>query len=301
MATAFPTSVKLRVMHLGRTTTCLVIVALAATPAPAHADDAETLFNQGKVMMTAGKLAPAITTMVNLANCREKNNELASSWELFNEVERQIRDKTDPGNVALHKLAADRAAKLGPRISRLTITVAVPTKGLEILRGNVVVAPATWSTGVPVDGGTYKISATADDHESWSTEVTIKAEGDAQTVEVPALVAIVHTTTIMKPRSRTAPLVFAVSAVALGAGALGFEMWGRGIYDDAKREPDDARQKSLWESANSRRYVAEVFGVAAIGCAGVAIYLFTRPGTKETIIVPTVTGSSAGVQLAMPW
>jgi len=92
-----------------------------------------------------------------------------------------------------------------------------------------------------------------------------------------------------------------VSAVALGAGALGFELWGRSYYNDAKTEVDDARQKSLWHSASARRYVAEGFGVAAIGCAGVAIYLFTRPGTKETVIVPTVTGSSAGVQLAMPW
>ena len=301
-------------MHLGRLTTCLVVVALAATPAAAQVADAESLFNQGKVMMTAGKfaeackafdssqkLAPAITTMVNLANCREKTNELATSWELFNEVERQTRGKKDPGNVALNKLATDRAAKLGPRVSRLTIKISAPTKGLEVLRGTVVVSPATWNVGLPVDGGTYKIVATADDHEPWSGEVTVKAEGDAQTLEVPALVAIVHTRVVVKPRSRTLPIVLGVSALALGGGALGFELSGRSIYDDAKREPDDARQKSLWESASSRRHVAQGLGVAAIACAGVAIYLFTRPGTKETVIVPTVTESSAGVQLAMPW
>jgi hypothetical protein len=314
MATAFPTSGNLLVMHRGRTTICFVVVVLAATPAAAQPGDAETLFNQGKVLMNAGKfaeackafassqkLAPAITTMVNLANCREKTNEIASSWELFNEVERQTRDKTDAGSVQLHKLASDRAATLGPRVSRLTINVASPTKGIEILRDDVPVAPATWNTGLPIDGGTYKITARAFDHQPWSAEVAIKPERDAQTIDVPALAPIVHTRTIVTPPSRTAPIALTVSALALGAGAVGFELWGRRYYDDAKREPDDARQQALWHSANTRRYLAEGLGVAAIGCAGVAIFLFSRPGTTETIVMPTVTGSSAGVQLAMPW
>jgi len=303
-------------MHRGRTTICFVVVAVAhaATPVAAQPSDAETLFNQGKVLMNAGKfaeackafassqkLAPAITTMVNLANCREKTDEIASSWELFNEVERQTRDKTDAGSVQLHKLAIDRAAKLGPRVSRLTINVATPATGIEILRDNEPVAPATWNTSLPVDGGTYKITARAFDHHPWSTAVTIKPEGDAQTVDVPKLVPILHTRTIVKPRSRTAPIALTASALVLGAGAIGFELWGRSIYDDAKREPDDTRQSSLWHSANTRRYAAEGLGVAAIGCAGIAIFLFSRPGTKETIVMPTVTGSSAGVQLALSW
>jgi hypothetical protein len=72
-----------------------------AQPAGAQA---EVLFRQGRDLMAAGKiveacgafaesqkLEPAVTTLLNLASCREKNNNLASAWGLFLEAERETR------------------------------------------------------------------------------------------------------------------------------------------------------------------------------------------------------------------
>src|SRR5688500_16529073 len=82
------------------------------------------------------KLEPAITTLLNLAGCREKLGQLATAWGLFLDAERQTRSASDKATEQLHKVAGDRAAKLEPRVPKLTIGVPDKSKigGLEILR-----------------------------------------------------------------------------------------------------------------------------------------------------------------------
>src|SRR5689334_15756470 len=82
------------------------------------------------------KLEPAIATLLNLAGCREKVGQIATAWGLFLDAERQTRGASDAANQQLHDVARDKAAKLEPRVSKLTINVpkAVQIDGLEILR-----------------------------------------------------------------------------------------------------------------------------------------------------------------------
>ena len=88
---------------------------------------AEVLFRQGRELMTAGKfneactafaesqrLEPGVTTLLNLAGCREKNHQLASAWGLFLEAERQTRSATDAAQQQLHGTSQDLARKLEP-------------------------------------------------------------------------------------------------------------------------------------------------------------------------------------------
>ena len=82
-------------------------------------------------------------------------------------------------------------------------------------------------------------------------------------------------------RSKVLSLALGGAALGLAGSALGFELWARSTYDKSKHEPDDARQDSLWHSANTRRYVAEGLGVAGIACAGVAVWLYLRGGERE--------------------
>jgi hypothetical protein len=55
----------------------------------------------------------------------------------------------------------------------------------------------------------------------------------------------------------------------------------------------------LWHAANTRRYLAEALGVAAVGSAGVAVYLYLRRGGEVAsargaqvtpVASPTLTG-----------
>ena len=112
-------------------------VAIALWPARAQAQDAaqaETLFTKAKRLMAEGRIAEActafegsfrkeaaISTLLNLADCREKNRQLASAWNHFLAAERRTRN--DPAQLALNRTASARAAALEPRLSYLTINV----------------------------------------------------------------------------------------------------------------------------------------------------------------------------------
>ena len=110
------------------------------------------------------------------------------------------------------------------------------------------------------------------------------------------------------PRTKLFPLALGGAALGLVGGAVGFELWARSTYDQSKREPDNAKQDSLWHSANTKRYVAEGLGVAGIACAGTAIWLYLRNGDPEAtsttrqssrlFLAPVVGSDRAGLALA---
>ncbi|HEX3475580.1 MAG TPA: hypothetical protein VHT91_11190 [Kofleriaceae bacterium] len=129
------------------------------------------------------KLQPAVTTLRNLAGCREKLGELATVWGLFLDAVRDTRSATDAASQQLHDVAQAHALKLEPRISRLTISVPQHSQvgGLEIARGGERVDAGLWNRALPIDGGTYTITARAPGASSWSTQVTVAAEGEHET------------------------------------------------------------------------------------------------------------------------
>src|SRR4051812_36968240 len=190
-----------------RTTVCLSgVLAALALSAPAHAQSsgaqAETLFRQGKDLMAKGQIAdacaafdasqkldPNIATLLNQAACREKNGQLATAWGLFLDAERQTRSATDSQNQQHHQTAAAKATKLEPRLSTLSITVPPESRvaGLEVLRGGDPVDPGAWNRALPVDGGTYRITARAPGNAEWSSTVTVGNEHDVKTIETPRL------------------------------------------------------------------------------------------------------------------
>ena len=318
----------------------LVAVTTAHTGARAQSStaQAEALFRQGKDLIAHGKIAeacaafdasqklePTIATLLNQAACREKNGQLATAWGLFLDAERQSRAATDDPTRQLHQVATDHAAKLEPRLSTLAINVPAENRvgGLEILRNNEPVDPGAWNKALPVDGGSYKITARAPGNADWSSTITVGVEHDAATIEIPKLKAAVldpaHPTgsapashpnaaSTEHPRTKLFPLALGGAALGLVGGAVGFELWARSTYDQSKREPDNAKQDSLWHSANTKRYVAEGLGVAGIACAGTAIWLYLRNGDPEAtsttrqssrlFLAPVVGSDRAGLALA---
>lgn len=321
-----------------------LLVLLAVFPGAARAQpsgaQAETLFRQGKDLMARGKIAeacaafdasqkldPTIATLLNQAACREKNRQLATAWGQFLEAERQTRNATDDNGRQLHQTAANHAAKLEPRLSTLTIAVPAESRvgGLQVTRGGEPVDPGAWNRALPVDGGSYKITASAPGNAEWSTIVAVGDEHDVKTVEIPRLKAAAlipprppvssssaspapsaaeRPDTGSPPRSKLVPLAVGGGAVALAGAAIGVALWGSSTYDKAKAEPDNARQDSLWHSANTKRYVAEGLGAASLACAGVAVWLYLRPGNESPAahasrvhVAPMIAGDTAGLLL----
>jgi hypothetical protein len=289
-----------------------MVVRADAQPTSAQA---ESLFRQGKQLMgpkkfaeacdafdASQKLDPSISTMLNQADCREQNGQLATAWGLFLDAERQTRSSSDRNAANLGKVANQRAAKLEPRLSKLTISVAPDAKlaGLVITRNTDTVDASTFNRELPIDGGSYTITAKAPGHQDFTTTVTVANEKDAKSVSIPKLAdAAVATTTTDSTTTGTAalsttepeadeppaasggsskvvPIVVGVGGLALLGGALAFELNARSTYDDSKAEPDNAKQTDLWHSANRKRYIAEGMAVGGLACVGVAVWLFVR-------------------------
>jgi tetratricopeptide (TPR) repeat protein len=275
-----------------RSTWILCLAAMTATASaqsrPPQAD-AEVLFREGKLLMARQKFAeacaafersqeldPNISTLLNHADCREKNAQLTTAWRLFSDAERQLRTGLDATSKQLHPVAAARAGNLEARLSKLSITVPPDRRiaGLEVLRDADLLDAGLWNGPQPVDGGTYQITARAPGHAEWSTTVIVKPEADHQTVTIPMLAPeAIPTPSSSAPapipagatrthaaatriearaskRTLVWPIVMGGAAIALGGTAFAFARWGDRIYADAQREPDDRTQETLWRSAD---------------------------------------------------
>jgi hypothetical protein len=403
-----------------------LVIAAAGSPrafAQSASVQAQSLFDEGRKLAQAGKLAeacaafessqkldPAITTLLNLADCREQNHQLATAWGAFVDANRMARTSN---NTKLARVASNHARKLEPRLSKLTIDIPADRQvpGLEILRNKDRVDPAGWNHALPIDGGTYTITARAPGRAPWSVTRTIKVESDAQVVPIPKLtearpgapvavsragssskggvppvpaapaasaggapsvanagavrpaatpsasgpgsapspaaasstsspgrpvppragvvdraepsapssrsvadttpepVTVPATTSLVdQPNpgpSRMLPLALGAGALVLGGAALGFKLSGDDIYDRAQASGDQTERDDLYHAANTRRYLAQGFGVAALGCAGAAVYLYVRgrgdDRAETTAITPVAAPQFAGLAIAGSW
>jgi hypothetical protein len=185
------------------TTLAIAIVAsidvrdAGAAPEPNETSNtaAEALFQEARKLaeakkwneacpkfLASHKLAPAHGTLLNLADCYEKNGQIASAWARFHEaiVLAQKLNRADR-----EKTARDRADKLEPRLIKLTI-VAKDRDAEVKLDGNALDS-AVLGTAVPVDPGKHTIDASAKGKKPYSTTVDVSEKNKAPSVDIPAL------------------------------------------------------------------------------------------------------------------
>jgi hypothetical protein len=197
--------------------------------------------------------------------------------------------------------------------------VSAQQQGVVLWRDRLEVEASQWNRALPIDGGVYTLSAKAPGYQWWTMMVTVAGEGDAVVVEVPRLQADAEAaapTAVAAPvesrapagsRARPVTIGLAVAAVVLAGTAIGFEVSARAQYDESVQLSKDmliSRSEDLYDSANRRRYIAQGLGVAAIGCAGTAIYLYLSRGRREPAaaarsshqVAPLLAASIAGVQ-----
>jgi hypothetical protein len=182
------------------------IVALMAglvLPRSVMAQDstrADETFHAGKALMKDGKLTeacpkfeesqkadPAPGTLLALAYCQELSGLLASAYSNYLAAADLAAKE---GQSEKQNASAERAALLSKRVSTLTILVPVESThlaGLKILRDGIVMDRTAYGSPIPLNGGTHSIEVTAPGRERWAGVVTLQAESDHKTLQLPVL------------------------------------------------------------------------------------------------------------------
>jgi hypothetical protein len=313
---------------------CMLALAPRMASAQPTSAQAETLFRQGKELIRAGKLAeacaafdssykldPAVSTLLNLADCREKNRQLATAWGLFVDAQRALRGKTDDASQQLLQTATKRAARLEPRLSTLAIEVAPDRRiaRLELERRGERIDPGTWNRALPIDGGSYELVARAPGFAPWTTTIAIATEGEAKRIEVPALapLAAAAPAPAGAPPARRAArrgdgkLVASLALTTGGAaiatslvlGKLALDKWhaAEDTCDGMRLCADDAltaRANHLADQARTRAWWSTGLAAGGVAIAGVGLYLaLRRSPRREVAIAPYAAPGAFGVAI----
>jgi hypothetical protein len=161
---------------------------------------AETLFADARKRMASGdyegacpklaesyRLDPGGGTLTALALCHEQTGKTATAWAEFHEV---MAEAQQSGRADREKYARQHIGALEPTLSRLTINVAAETAQLPELavhRDKVAIGSAAWGVASPVDPGEHVVEAVAPGKVTWSAHVVVNANGEAKSIDVPAL------------------------------------------------------------------------------------------------------------------
>lgn len=232
---------QLRAPVAGALAVLAVVVSVThadAQPLPVSPDNSaavEALFSEGKRLVAEGRIAEAcpkflasynldsqrVGTLLNLADCYEKNHQLASAWARYVDA-RPLAQRAN--QIERRDYAAEHAAALEPRLARLTIVAPRGVTGLVITRDGVALDPAVYGVAVPVDAGSHSVSATAPGRRAWSNDVVIDKEAEKRTVEVPLLVvesAAAPAAAPRRPASHDEPPTASASEERHGRSARG--------------------------------------------------------------------------------
>lgn len=315
-----------------------IAVLLSVTPVLADSAAAEVLFREGKKLLAAGDVAGACAklaesnrlesssgTLINLADCHQKQGKTASAWGEFLSASRVAKTQ---GQAKRAEEAKKRADDLESQLSYVVVKVAERVPNLKVERDDVTIEDASFGTKLPVDPGRHVLTASAVGYKSWTKTFEMKANGDVQEVVVPklekdasAVVAPTGTTTAAPPGSATAAptstdtsspppppkkspvvgyVVGGAGVVLTGVGAfIGLSALSKYKDADSACSSHKGCSPAVADDYDSAKSKANISNVAVgLGVVGIAVgaYLVVSSKKSETAIVvaPTVSHNTAG-------
>lgn len=296
----------------------LLSLALAIAPAHARAQDAATvaegLFREGIALLQKGeineacsklaesqRLDPSSGTLLNLADCHDKQGKTATAWAEFLAAARLAKSQGRPERAVEAK---KRASELEGRLSHLRLVLSERVPGLRVELDAVTLEASALGSKIPVDPGERVVRVSAPGYQAASSKIEIGPERDFQTVTLPKLVPLpAKTRTSARPagprpvaRSRPAVvrespplLAYAIGGtgvIALGTGGV-FALLSRSAYSDADAECPShsgcsSRAIALRDRAEVRANVANVaFGIGIVGVGIGAVLLLSGSSDPE--------------------
>jgi len=266
-------------------------LSLFASTEVAHADDA-----------CAPRIdLPASRKLFATASCHEVQNKTASAWAEFLDAAALAKRDRD---TSIEELANQRAIAVERRLSRVIVRVEhnpdphSPTPDVRL--DGILLGRGAWDSPLPVDPGVHKIDVVFPSGARAQESVTIRGNGDLQTVRITLANAEVASTTTLSaaviennvldpslvpeaPSSEGRGTVQRVLGLVLaGAGAAGI---GMGTYLSIDRERQTPA--ATWS-----------FAGGGAGLALGALLFFTAPSPKRPFATAFVSPCDASVGLA---
>ena len=325
-------------------TIALLFASVEARAAPPAPSAAEALFEEGRTLVLSGRFAeacprlaqslqldPGVGTMLWLADCYEKDGQLAAAWTQFKGAATFAASHED-GRAGV---AQRRAFRLEERLTRI-IVILLPDRnvdGLLVQRDGVPVSSHELQSGsvvLPVEPRSHTITATAPGRIPWHVTVLVPTTPGAVTVHIPLLVLPeargepeppLPTPRVPLPGpASTGTSMLRVTGISLGALGLAsaaagayFGLDARATYDASNEgghcSPDqtcDAEGKRLRADATSAAMLSTIAFGASAGAlvTGLVLYLLapsSRTRAPTLALTPTVGPRTGGLAFAHRW
>lgn len=287
-----------------------VLVAALVAPSAARAQSdsvaAQSMFKEARALLEEGRTEQAcalfaksealeanVGTLLNLGLCHEKRGKLASGWGAYNEAVRLAIKRSDPRLES----ARSEAARLEPRLARLTIEVDAETsssQGFSITRNGALVRLAVLNVPTPVDAGEQEVIVRARGRRPWSYKRFI-ADGESIVVHVPALETQVAAPSQVGAAGKVGVglAVGGVAAIATGLalGAIAIGKWSS-VTDQCPESAgvalcaNDRIRAERQQDADSAQTFATVstvsVGVGLVAlAAGIVLHLTSRDDARS--------------------
>jgi hypothetical protein len=304
------------------------------TVAEQRALDAETLFDQGRKLVTQGRYAEGcaafleserldhgVGTMLNLSDCYEKNGQTATAWAGFRAAAAAANAEGQPDR---EHIAREREIALLPQLAHLTITP--PQQGLppgaEVHRDGVLVSPWLWSAPVPVDPGDHAVLVAAPGKIDYTTTVHVPRQPamtivtripalqdrppPSPTVPVTLVVPMPMPPTSLAPQAKAGLVLVGLGSVGAAVGAI-FGVRALGLKGDSAEHCNaldhcDMEGISLRSRAHTAGTGASISFIAAgAALAGGLVLFATAPERRGMTASFGLSGGTAGVTMGATW
>lgn len=298
---------------------------------------AEALFRAGREAAERGehelacarfrdsqRLDPALGTLLNIAICEERLGMVASAWQKFRHVARELSPGDPRGD-----LAAERARILEPRVPIVTLTLAPEAPpGTRVYLGNVEITAASLAQPLPLDPGGYTVRVTSEGLTTREYPMAVREGLRSELLLEPgaplARRNVSFTPRPPPPRQTPAPGLTRpepqprISVVPVqrlgwwltGIGAAGLAVSGVATLvmlegdREAEAECDDRLCSAKGREAADRGRMASLIGTAAFTtgalalASGVYVLVYLTPALEARLDVSATAGAnSPGLQL----
>ncbi|CAN5920636.1 hypothetical protein BH11MYX3_BH11MYX3_21150 [soil metagenome] len=299
-----------------------------AAPARAQSAEAEVLFRDGRALIKQGKLVQgcgkieaserlesSVGTLLNLGDCREKQGKLATAWAAFKKAEATAKNSNDKR----FDEARRRAATIEPLMPSLTIDVPTIPDGLIVKRNNEPVDIALLNIAVPVDPGTYVVTAEAPGFKAWRADVVIQYKAKRHlaippltrgSIVIPSRTPVesgpvaVHTTRSVWTPWRKLSVGLAVIGVGAAGTGFYFGMRARDLEGKANQRcpltvcADPVALKDNADARENARRANILYIAGGVAVASSVALWFIGGPSESTVVRPTFSAGQAGVSVA---
>ncbi len=297
----------------------VLAVMLAAGVAHADPKSAASAAAAAEQLVAAGRYAdacpmleqsyrddPQLAVLLELADCHEHVDRLASAWRELVEARELAHRAADPRE----DFARTRADELQTRLGYLHVAAPAPAiAGLAASRDGLAL---DLDHDVPLDAGPHHVVATAPGRQTWDVTLTV-ADGQTTRAAVPALGEAASVTTFGSryeavpgpDHARKHAIARALALGGLGALAIGGGLGGYAIYlaqeaGDPKNCDGTVCNAHGTDLANQARTFAR-FSDVALGFAVVAEFIalgYVGADQPTLRVVPVAVPSGGGAVLA---